>query len=68
LGYLCNFQETAQSKQSPIGRKFTQSGHPGGDPYHFEHPVKMKTKDSALRLPSTYGHPLQQKGVACVTL
>jgi hypothetical protein len=25
-GYLCNFQETAQSKQSPIGRKFAQSG------------------------------------------
>jgi hypothetical protein len=27
--YLCNFLTTAQSKQSPIGRKFAQSGHPG---------------------------------------
>jgi hypothetical protein len=26
---FCNFHLTAQSKQSPIGRKFSQSGHPG---------------------------------------
>jgi hypothetical protein len=26
--YYCNFQKTAQSKHSPIGRKFAQSGHP----------------------------------------
>jgi hypothetical protein len=26
---VCSFQKTAQSKQSPIGRTFTQSGHPG---------------------------------------
>jgi hypothetical protein len=28
MRYFCNFQTTAQSKQSPIGRKFAQSGHP----------------------------------------
>jgi hypothetical protein len=25
------FQKTAQSKQSPVGRKFAQSGHPAQD-------------------------------------
>jgi hypothetical protein len=29
LGFFCNFLKTGQSKQSPIGRKFAQSGHPG---------------------------------------
>jgi hypothetical protein len=29
VGYFYNFQKIAQSKQSPIGRKFAQSGHPG---------------------------------------
>jgi hypothetical protein len=28
VGYLCNFQLTAQSKQSDIGRKIAPSGHP----------------------------------------
>jgi hypothetical protein len=28
LGYFCDIQITAQSKQSSIGRNFTQSGHP----------------------------------------
>jgi hypothetical protein len=28
VGYFRNFQVTAQSKQSPIGRKFDLSGHP----------------------------------------
>jgi hypothetical protein len=28
VGYFCNFHVTAQSKQSHIGRKFAQSGHP----------------------------------------
>jgi hypothetical protein len=28
LGFFCNFQVIAQSKYSPIGRKFAQSGHP----------------------------------------
>jgi hypothetical protein len=27
VDYFCNFQKTAQSKHSPIGRKFSQSGH-----------------------------------------
>jgi hypothetical protein len=27
--YFSNFHATAQSKQSPIGRKFARSGHPG---------------------------------------
>jgi hypothetical protein len=26
----CSIKKTAQSKQSPIGRKFGQSGHPAG--------------------------------------
>jgi hypothetical protein len=26
--YVYNSQKTAQSKQSPIGRKFAKSGHP----------------------------------------
>jgi hypothetical protein len=30
VGYFRNFHVAAQSKQSPIGRKFDQSGHPGG--------------------------------------
>jgi hypothetical protein len=29
-GYFCNFQKTAQRKQSPIRRKFAPSGHHGG--------------------------------------
>jgi hypothetical protein len=28
LGYFGNFQEIAQRKQSPNGRKFGHSGHP----------------------------------------
>jgi hypothetical protein len=28
MGYFCDFQKNAQSKQSPIERKFAQSGHP----------------------------------------
>jgi hypothetical protein len=28
VGYFVYFQATAQSKQSHIGRKFVQSGHP----------------------------------------
>jgi hypothetical protein len=28
MDYLCNFKKTAQSNQSPEGRKFAQSGHP----------------------------------------
>jgi hypothetical protein len=32
MGYFCNFQNTTQSKQSPKGRKFAQSGHPVRDP------------------------------------
>jgi hypothetical protein len=28
VGYFCNFLVTAQSKQSSIGRKCAQSGHP----------------------------------------
>jgi hypothetical protein len=28
VGYFCNFHKTANSEQSRIGRKFTQSGHP----------------------------------------
>jgi hypothetical protein len=28
VGYFCDFQKTAQSKQSPNGRKFAPSGHP----------------------------------------
>jgi hypothetical protein len=28
LGYFCNLKKTAQSKQSHIGRKYAQSGHP----------------------------------------
>jgi hypothetical protein len=28
LRYFCNFQNTAQSKQSPKGEQFAQSGHP----------------------------------------
>jgi hypothetical protein len=31
VGYSCNFQKTAQCKQSPIGRKFAKSGHPVND-------------------------------------
>jgi hypothetical protein len=27
-GYFCHFFQTAQSQQSPIGLKFTPSGHP----------------------------------------
>jgi hypothetical protein len=26
--YFCNFQVSAKNEQSPIGRKFAQSGHP----------------------------------------
>jgi hypothetical protein len=36
MGYICNFQKTAQRKQSPIVRKLAQSGHPasaGPSPY-----------------------------------
>jgi hypothetical protein len=29
MGYFCNFQKTFQSKQSPNGQKFAESGHPG---------------------------------------
>jgi hypothetical protein len=29
--YFCNFQKMPKSKQSPLGRKFAQSGHPGCD-------------------------------------
>jgi hypothetical protein len=29
VGYVYNYLKTNQSKQSPIGRKFAQSGHPG---------------------------------------
>jgi hypothetical protein len=32
LGYFCNFRKTAQSQQSPVGRKSAQSGHPGYEP------------------------------------
>jgi hypothetical protein len=39
MGYFCNFQKTAQSKQSPIGRKFAQSGHPMGT-LHYHDGVK----------------------------
>jgi hypothetical protein len=28
LGYFFNFRKTVQSKQSPVGWKFAQSGHP----------------------------------------
>jgi hypothetical protein len=31
MGYFCNFRKTAQSKQSPNGRKFAQSGHPASE-------------------------------------
>jgi hypothetical protein len=33
---LYNFLKTAQSKQSPIGRKFAQSDHPGGKVQQIE--------------------------------
>jgi hypothetical protein len=29
LGNFCNFQNNAQIKQLPNGRKISQSGHPG---------------------------------------
>jgi hypothetical protein len=29
LGFFCNFIKSIQSQHTPIGRKFTQSGHPG---------------------------------------
>jgi hypothetical protein len=29
LDYFCDFRKIVQCKQSPIGRKFAQSGHPG---------------------------------------
>jgi hypothetical protein len=32
LFVLCNFRKTTQSNQSPKGRKFAQSGHPGLQP------------------------------------
>jgi hypothetical protein len=28
--YFCNFKKTSHNKQSPIERKFAQSGHPDG--------------------------------------
>jgi hypothetical protein len=31
VGYFYNFHVIAQSKQSPMGRNFAQSGHPALD-------------------------------------
>jgi hypothetical protein len=31
MGHFSNFLVITQSKQSPIGRKFAQPGHPGSD-------------------------------------
>jgi hypothetical protein len=28
VGYYCKFLKTASNKQSPIGQKFAESGHP----------------------------------------
>jgi hypothetical protein len=33
VGYFYNFRENAQRKQSLIGRKFAQSGHPDSSLY-----------------------------------
>jgi hypothetical protein len=29
VGYFCHFQKNVHSKQTPVGQKFNQSGHPG---------------------------------------
>jgi hypothetical protein len=42
--YFCDFQKAAQNKQSPIRRKFTQSGHPG----HGEKPVSDGSHEKML--------------------
>jgi hypothetical protein len=46
-GNFRNYRKTAQSKQSPIGLKFAQSGHPGNID-----PRGQKNGDSAV---SEYG-------------
>jgi hypothetical protein len=33
VGCFCNFPKNAQSKQSPSGRKFAQSGHTAGEAF-----------------------------------
>jgi hypothetical protein len=48
VGHFCNIQETAQSKQSPIGLKFAQSGHPARDIQLF--PNKKKTRATVFSL------------------
>jgi hypothetical protein len=44
VGHFCNFQKTAQSKQSPNRRKFAQSGHPG-----FEAIAVVKVDQASCR-------------------
>jgi hypothetical protein len=46
-GLLGNFQKIAQSKQSSIGRKFAQSGHPGHKA-NLEPILRLLNKASAL--------------------
>jgi hypothetical protein len=50
VGYFCHFSKTAQIKQSPIGRKLAQSGHPCPLPPFFpQH--KLSLRDSLSRNP-----------------
>jgi hypothetical protein len=44
--YICNFHKTAQSKQSSIGRKFAQYGHPASTAERKrEEKINEKAKD-----------------------
>jgi hypothetical protein len=51
---LVCFKKPAQSKQSPIGRKFAQSGHPGK---HSFFRLKKKLSSSACAWPWTFRFP-----------
>jgi 2-keto-4-pentenoate hydratase/2-oxohepta-3-ene-1,7-dioic acid hydratase in catechol pathway len=46
----CNFQQTPQSNHSPIGPKFTQSGHPAAN-VNFK--ILLKVNKSFYRQVST---------------
>jgi hypothetical protein len=72
VGDLCNFQQTAQSKQSPIGRKFAESGHPDSHKKrgHFVGSRSILRSDKHSRI-QCYDfekklQKLQQIGVYCL--
>jgi hypothetical protein len=47
LATFVNFPKTAQSKQSPNGRKFAQSGHPGNNLNSEAGSLKMELRPSS---------------------